>query len=207
MSRYIYTLLHLTRRQLCGRICSLPTATHQCLQENTQSHLYTQGIHVRLSHLSFSRRQTRRTRTRIVGQGHAHEERVPRRSRFSTRGLVSRRCRWAQICLGRCYREPISNYDLTCTYTAQPVDIPLVSTRTKLDARGSVQIKLGFIKPDNIAMEFADIFAELVKQSRRSVVSADPVSREYYNLRFINSYVDRRSWNHPIQPGWPTIRR
>ncbi|KIJ60324.1 hypothetical protein HYDPIDRAFT_177428 [Hydnomerulius pinastri MD-312] len=52
----------------------------------------------------------------------------------------------------------------------------LVSTRATTHASGSVQIKLGFVSPPNTQslMGFEEVFAELIKRSRPSLVSAPP---------------------------------
>ncbi|KAI0715741.1 phosphatidylserine decarboxylase-domain-containing protein, partial [Cerioporus squamosus] len=52
----------------------------------------------------------------------------------------------------------------------------VVSTRNSTPATGSVQVKLGFVSPPNTAalMDFAEIYSELVKRTRRSLVSAPP---------------------------------
>ncbi|KAH7884251.1 phosphatidylserine decarboxylase-domain-containing protein [Phlebopus sp. FC_14] len=54
--------------------------------------------------------------------------------------------------------------------------LTLVSTRAATHAFGSVQIKLGFTSPPNAlpVMTFDEVFAELVKRSRPSLVSAPP---------------------------------
>ncbi|KAJ3490898.1 hypothetical protein NLJ89_g11391 [Agrocybe chaxingu] len=60
----------------------------------------------------------------------------------------------------------------------QPISLNLVSTRANTSSTGSVQIKLGFAPTTNSnnLMEFDEIYSELVKRSRPSVVSAPPVS-------------------------------
>ncbi|KAI0671294.1 phosphatidylserine decarboxylase-domain-containing protein [Trametes maxima] len=52
----------------------------------------------------------------------------------------------------------------------------LVSTRNSTPATGSIQIKLGFVTPPNTTslMDFAEIYSELVKRTRPSLVSAPP---------------------------------
>ncbi|RPD72321.1 hypothetical protein L226DRAFT_537138 [Lentinus tigrinus ALCF2SS1-7] len=52
----------------------------------------------------------------------------------------------------------------------------LVSTRNSTPATGNVQVKLGFVVPPNTAalMDFAEIYSELVKRTRPSLVSAPP---------------------------------
>ncbi|KAF9220448.1 hypothetical protein BS17DRAFT_797725 [Gyrodon lividus] len=54
--------------------------------------------------------------------------------------------------------------------------LTLVSTRATTHASGSVQIKLGFVIPPNpqSSMGFDEVFAELIKRSRPSLVSAPP---------------------------------
>jgi hypothetical protein len=53
----------------------------------------------------------------------------------------------------------------------------LISTRAKTISAGSVQIKLGFTPAPNSnnLMDFDEIYAELLKRSRPSLVSAPPV--------------------------------
>ena len=60
----------------------------------------------------------------------------------------------------------------------QPFDVPLVSTRVSTESKGSVKVKLGFVRPQNaqLLMDFPDIYAEIVNRSRPSIVSAPPVS-------------------------------
>ncbi|KAI0771332.1 phosphatidylserine decarboxylase-domain-containing protein [Trametes elegans] len=52
----------------------------------------------------------------------------------------------------------------------------LVSTRNSTQATGSIQVKLGFVSPPNTTalMDFAEIYSELVKRTRPSLVSAPP---------------------------------
>ncbi|KAF8836809.1 hypothetical protein BDN67DRAFT_910414 [Paxillus ammoniavirescens] len=54
--------------------------------------------------------------------------------------------------------------------------LTLVSTRATTHASGSVQIKVGFVTPPNTQslMGFDEVFAELIKRSRPSLVSAPP---------------------------------
>ncbi|KZP08405.1 hypothetical protein FIBSPDRAFT_922684 [Athelia psychrophila] len=58
----------------------------------------------------------------------------------------------------------------------QPYDVPLVSTRASTPTTGTVQIKLGFVSSMTTLalMEFRDVYNELVKRSRPSLVSAPP---------------------------------
>ncbi|KDR72275.1 hypothetical protein GALMADRAFT_74027, partial [Galerina marginata CBS 339.88] len=60
----------------------------------------------------------------------------------------------------------------------QPFSVNLVSTRANTPSAGSIQIKLGFAPTPNAQnlMEFDEIYGELVKRSRPSLVSAPPVS-------------------------------
>ena len=62
--------------------------------------------------------------------------------------------------------------------SSQSSSLSLVSTRATTLASGSVQIKLGFVTPHNThaLMGFRDVFLELTKRSRPSLVSAPPVS-------------------------------
>ncbi|KDQ25151.1 hypothetical protein PLEOSDRAFT_1024674, partial [Pleurotus ostreatus PC15] len=58
----------------------------------------------------------------------------------------------------------------------QPFSINLDSTRANTHATGSVKVKLGFVSPNPaIPVDFHDVFSELVKRSRPSLVSAPPV--------------------------------
>ncbi|TFK78063.1 C2-domain-containing protein [Polyporus arcularius HHB13444] len=54
---------------------------------------------------------------------------------------------------------------------------PVISTRNSTPATGNVQVKLGFVSSPNTAalMDFEEIYSELVKRTRRSLVSAPPV--------------------------------
>ncbi|RPD72323.1 hypothetical protein L226DRAFT_524683 [Lentinus tigrinus ALCF2SS1-7] len=56
----------------------------------------------------------------------------------------------------------------------------LVSTRNSTPATGGVQVKLGFVVPPNTAalMDFAEIYSELVKRTRPSLVSAPPLASQ-----------------------------
>ncbi|PCH39320.1 hypothetical protein WOLCODRAFT_110643 [Wolfiporia cocos MD-104 SS10] len=60
----------------------------------------------------------------------------------------------------------------------KPISAPIVSTRTSTHATGTIQIKLGFVCAGDGGlapiMNYGDIFAELVKRSRPSLVSAPP---------------------------------
>ncbi|TBU65187.1 hypothetical protein BD310DRAFT_305289 [Dichomitus squalens] len=57
----------------------------------------------------------------------------------------------------------------------------LVSTRNSTQATGNIQVKLGFVPPANTAtlMDFGEIYSELVKRTRPSLVSAPPVRSHY----------------------------
>ncbi|EGN98626.1 hypothetical protein SERLA73DRAFT_54356, partial [Serpula lacrymans var. lacrymans S7.3] len=57
----------------------------------------------------------------------------------------------------------------------------LISTRASTHGSGSVQIKLGFVPAPNTTnlMEYDEVFAELIKRSRPSLVSAPPVCAEF----------------------------
>ncbi|KAF7971904.1 hypothetical protein HWV62_19467 [Athelia sp. TMB] len=58
----------------------------------------------------------------------------------------------------------------------QPYTVNLVSSRASTPATGTVQIKVGFVNtPGTLAlMEFKDVYKELVRRSRPSLVSAPP---------------------------------
>lgn len=53
----------------------------------------------------------------------------------------------------------------------------VVSTRTSIPPCGSITVKLGFVHPPSTSalMNFAEIYSDLVKLSRPSLVSAPPV--------------------------------
>ncbi len=68
-----------------------------------------------------------------------------------------------------------------------------------MKAAGSVQVKLGFVSPPKtqILLEFDEIFSELIRRSRPSLVSAPPVSLgslPKYVLHLYN-FVDGRCWH------------
>ena len=56
-----------------------------------------------------------------------------------------------------------------------------MSTRNSTQATGNIQVKLGFVQPPNTTslMDFGEIYSELVKRTRPSLVSAPPV-RSYH---------------------------
>ncbi|KAK7682588.1 hypothetical protein QCA50_014388 [Cerrena zonata] len=58
----------------------------------------------------------------------------------------------------------------------KPLNLNVVSTRIGAQATGTAQVKLGFVHPPNISslMEFSEVYSQLVKISRPSVVSAPP---------------------------------
>ncbi|KAK0469409.1 phosphatidylserine decarboxylase-domain-containing protein [Desarmillaria tabescens] len=66
-------------------------------------------------------------------------------------------------------------FDEPATNT-QPFSLNLVSTRDGIKAAGSVQVKLGFVSPPKTQnlLEFDEIFSELIRRSRPSLVSAPP---------------------------------
>jgi phosphatidylserine decarboxylase len=59
----------------------------------------------------------------------------------------------------------------------QPFSANLVSARASTPATGTIQIKLGFVEAPNTqsTMDFQEIYTELVRRSRPSLVSAPPV--------------------------------
>ncbi|KAJ3730584.1 hypothetical protein C8R42DRAFT_569163 [Lentinula raphanica] len=63
-----------------------------------------------------------------------------------------------------------------------PFSIPLASTRSNTHAQGTVQLKIGFRNPD-VGIDFEEVYNELLKRSRPSLVNIPPVS-----------------WNLPIFP-------
>ncbi|RDB20431.1 Phosphatidylserine decarboxylase proenzyme 3, partial [Hypsizygus marmoreus] len=60
----------------------------------------------------------------------------------------------------------------------KPFSVNLESTRASTNATGAVQLKLGFAAPPNAqtALDFDEIYGELVKRSRPSLVSAPPTA-------------------------------
>lgn len=58
----------------------------------------------------------------------------------------------------------------------KPFTLNVVSTRTSTHATGTIEVKLGFVQPpDAVApRDFGDIYSDLVKLSRPSLVSAPP---------------------------------
>ncbi|EPQ52482.1 hypothetical protein GLOTRDRAFT_140216 [Gloeophyllum trabeum ATCC 11539] len=58
----------------------------------------------------------------------------------------------------------------------KPFTAPVVSTRTTTKARGTIEIKLGFVQPPNTEslLDFDEIYQDLVKRSRPSLMSAPP---------------------------------
>ncbi|KIM73726.1 hypothetical protein PILCRDRAFT_80830, partial [Piloderma croceum F 1598] len=59
----------------------------------------------------------------------------------------------------------------------QPFSANLVSTRASTNVKGTVQIKLGFVEAaqTHSLLDFNEVYAELVRRSRPSLVSAPPV--------------------------------
>jgi phosphatidylserine decarboxylase len=72
----------------------------------------------------------------------------------------------------------------------QPFSTNLVSARVSTQATGSVQVKLGFVSTANTRslMDFDEVFTELVKRSRPSLVSAPPV--RILHLCWFNLIID-----------------
>lgn len=98
----------------------------------------------------------------------------------------------------------------------QAFSINLVSARPSTHATGSIQVKVGFVTPPTVhhAMNFEDIYNELVRRSRGadiSLVSAPPVSALLQKRMCIYllkpSLADRRYRDHSLTPGHPIIRR
>ncbi|THG96606.1 hypothetical protein EW026_g5254 [Hermanssonia centrifuga] len=58
----------------------------------------------------------------------------------------------------------------------RPFTLNVVSTRTSTPATGTIQVKLGFVHPPNTTalMDFGEVYADLVKLARPSLVSAPP---------------------------------
>ncbi|KAH7926361.1 hypothetical protein BV22DRAFT_1009230, partial [Leucogyrophana mollusca] len=79
----------------------------------------------------------------------------------------------------------------------------LVSTRASTHVSGSVQIKLGFVPAPGThsAMEFDEVFEELVKRSRPSLVSAPPVSCRFaFHFVFFERKASARSAHTNLGP-------
>lgn len=79
----------------------------------------------------------------------------------------------------RTTRCVLINQTLVSTLSSQckqPLTARIVSTRTNSPAKGTVQIKLGFAQPPNITnlMEYSEVYSQLVKIARPSLVSAPP---------------------------------
>ena len=57
------------------------------------------------------------------------------------------------------------------------MSLPVVSTRQSTPPTGTIQLKLGFVHPPSTTalMDFAEVYNDLVKLSRPSLVSAPPV--------------------------------
>lgn len=69
-------------------------------------------------------------------------------------------------------------------FTPKAISLNLVSTRANTPSTGSVQIKFGFVLTPNSnnLMEFDEIYSELVKRTRPSLVSAPPVKSHLLRL-------------------------
>lgn len=84
---------------------------------------------------------------------------------------------------------PISHIPPPNDSDRQPFDVPLVSTRGSTGSQGFVNVKLGFVRPQNtqLFMEFPDIYSEIATRSSLSIVSAPPVrpSSRSYPFRFL----------------------
>ena len=72
---------------------------------------------------------------------------------------------------------------LTYRYDSQPFSANLVSARASTPAMGTIPIKLGFVEAPDMqsALDFQEIYTELVRRSRPTLVSAPPV-RPYRHL-------------------------
>lgn len=91
----------------------------------------------------------------------------------------------------------------------EPFSTDLTSTRENTPPTGSIRVKLGFVEPPNTQslMSFEDVYSELVKRSRPSVMSAPPV-RPPPSLHLRRAYVsraDRWHWHYALAPDWTRI--
>lgn len=77
-----------------------------------------------------------------------------------------------------------------------------MSTRANTPGTGSIQLKLGFVPTPNSQnlMEFDEIFSELVKRSRPSLVSAPPVSLDSLGVLFALVRDDHIDSTPPFHP-------
>ncbi|KAJ3793372.1 hypothetical protein GGU11DRAFT_691909, partial [Lentinula aff. detonsa] len=60
-----------------------------------------------------------------------------------------------------------------------PFSISLASTRSNTHARGTVQLKIGFVEDErdpDVGVDFEEVYSELLKRSRPSLVNIPPVS-------------------------------
>ena len=68
-----------------------------------------------------------------------------------------------------------------------------MSTRARTSASGAIEIKLGFVLPENVdhSLSYDEIYSELVRRAslaRTSLVSAPPVSTASIRLRLRTSH-------------------
>ena len=75
-------------------------------------------------------------------------------------------------------------------FVLQSITLSLVSARVGTPSTGSVQIKLGFVPTSDThnLLEFDEIFTEIIKCSRPSLVSAPPVSFRICSSFSISKY-------------------
>ena len=68
-------------------------------------------------------------------------------------------------------------YFIYAIFVLQPFSANLVFTRASTHAMGTMQIKLGFVEAPqtNWLMDFNEVYAELVRHSKPSLISAPPV--------------------------------
>lgn len=62
----------------------------------------------------------------------------------------------------------------------QPRIVNIMSTRARTSASGSIQVKVGFVRPDNVnhALSLDEIYEEIVRRARSAhmtLMSAPPV--------------------------------
>lgn len=99
------------------------------------------------------------------------------------------------------YWNPLFSSDPANRYLYQPFSVNLLSTRASIQASGTMQVKLGFVDAANpqSLMDFKDVYAELVRRSRPSLVSAPPVRFFFFfgtqSCRFLSFFAIKRSLN------------
>lgn len=72
---------------------------------------------------------------------------------------------------------------------SQPITVNVLSSRANTIATGSIQVKLGFVRPKSVnhGMDFGEIYSEILRRAKKAdmtIVSAPPVS---FSSRLIHS--------------------